>query len=134
MTATLAAFEKGHQFAPVPLDLSDEWISTYVDAVEDEAIGALAPAVPPMALATLGVSTLLDSAGLPDGAVHVAQELQFHRAAMIGERLSASAKVLSRGERAGWVLMGIELAVSDESSGSVMSGRATITFPIGGAD
>lgn len=131
MTATLAAFEKGHHFAPVPLDLSEEWVRAYVDAVEDDAVAQQAPAVPPMALATLGVRTLLDSAGLPDGAIHVAQELQFHRTAKTGDRLLASASVASRGERAGWVLMGIEMAMKDGDS-PVMTGRATITFPVEG--
>lgn len=130
MTATLAAFSKGHTFPPIALDLSQQWVRSYVEAVEDEAI-AQAGAVPPMALAALAIGALLESAGLPDGAVHVAQDLSFHRVVNSGENLTASSRIVSRGERQGWVLMGVEVIVSDHQA-SVMDGRATVTFPANG--
>jgi hypothetical protein len=43
------------------------------------------------------------------------------------------ASIGSRGERAGWVLMSVDLAASGPA-GEVMTGRATITYPIGGPD
>jgi len=60
--------------------------------------------------------------------------LSFHRPVSVGERLAARAAVISRGERQGWVLMGVELAVDDASGEVVMEGRATVTFPSGGSD
>ena len=130
MTATLAAFAKGHQFPPLQLDLSEQWVHSYVEAVEDAAIDRHQRSVPPMALAALAIGALLKSAGLPEGAVHVAQELSFVRSVSPGEALTASARVLSRGERQGWVLMGVALAVADDSGSAVMTGRATLTFPM----
>jgi acyl dehydratase len=129
MTATLAAFAKGHQFPPLQLDLSERWVRSYVEAVEDTTIGRHPRSVPPMALAALAIGALLKSAGLPEGAVHVAQELSFARSVRPGEALTASARVLSRGERQGWILMGVDLTVADDSGISVMDGRATLTFP-----
>lgn len=129
MTATLAAFGKGHEFPPISFELSEDWVAGYVAAVEDASIAAHSGVVPPMALATLAVRTLLDSAGLPAGAVHVGQELNFLRAAAVGESLAARATITSRGERAGWVLMGLELSIGDADGSPVMSGRATLTFP-----
>lgn len=129
MTQTLAAFGKGHEFPPTSFDLSHDWVADYVAAVEDAAIASHAGVVPPMALAALGVRALLESAGLPEGAVHVGQELSFHRAVNTGETLAARAKIVSRGERAGWVLVGLDLSISDADDAVVMTGRATLTFP-----
>lgn len=129
MTASLAAYAKGHQFPPLQLDLSEQWVSSYVQAVEDGAIVRHPRSVPPMALAALAIGALLKSAGLPEGAVHVAQDLSFARSVSPGEALTALATVLSRGERQGWILMGVDLTVADDSGVSVMNGRATLTFP-----
>lgn len=129
MTQTLAAFGKGHEFPPTSFDLSQEWVADYVAAVEDGAIASHTGVVPPMALATLGVRALLESAGLPEGAVHVGQELSFHRRVQTGETLAARAKIVSRGERAGWVLVGLDLTIADADDAAVMSARATLTFP-----
>jgi acyl dehydratase len=133
MTQTLAAFHKGHRFPPTRLTLDEGLVRSYVEAVEDDAIKAHLGLVPPMALAALSVRSLLDTAGLPAGAIHAAQELAFKREAHVGDSLTALASVASRGERAGWVLMGIDLAVHDTKSELVMTGRATITFPVEGS-
>jgi|SRR3990172_2300330 len=129
---TLAALEKGHEFPPTEFELSAEWVDAYVAAVEDKAIGSCGPdSVPPMAIAALSIRALLERAGLPPGAIHVGQEIAFHRAVGRGERLSVVARVVSRGERAGWVLMAVDLSVS-AGRHEAMSGRAVVTFPAGG--
>ena len=131
-TPSLDTLAKGHELPPFTFELSPEWVREYVAAVEDEAIGVLDEGlVPPMAVAALGVRSLLDGAKLPPGAIHLGQEMSFLRPARVGERLSISARVVSRGERQGWVLMSIELAVEGEDGGPVMSGRATLTMPAG---
>ena len=130
MPPRLDTLPKGHQMPPSTFELSPQWVRDYVAAVEDEAIDALdGGLVPPMAVAALAVRSLLDSASLPPGAVHLAQELDFLRPVQVGERLSASARIASRGERQGWVLMGIDLAVEGGDRGPVMKGRATVTMP-----
>lgn len=133
MTQTLAAFAKGHKFAPVSLELTEDLVRRYVEAVEDEAIAAFPSTVPPMALAALAIRSLLDSAGLPEGAIHVAQDLSFHSIVRTGDSVSVRATIASRGERAGWVLMGVDLSLVDAEESAVMTGRATITFPAEGA-
>ena len=130
MPPRLDTLAKGHEFPPSAFELSPEWVRQYVAAVEDEAICLLGPdLVPPMAVAALAVRALLERAALPLGAVHIGQEIAFRRAARVGARLSASARVVSRGARQGWLLMGIELRVDGEG-GPVMEGRATLTMPV----
>ena len=131
-TPSLDTLAKGHELPPFAFELSPEWVREYVVAVEDEAISALDEGlVPPMAVAALGVRALLDGARLPPGAIHLGQEMSFLRPVRVGERLSISARVVSRGERQGWVLLGIELDVQGDDQGPVMKGRATLTMPAG---
>jgi len=130
MTATLQALPKGHQFPATTFELSQEWVSEYVIAVEDDAISGLGDFAPPMAVAALSIRALVERAALPPGAIHLGQELAFLRAVAIGERLTARAEIANRGERRGWVLMAVELTVDDEKTEPVMTGRATVTFPL----
>ena len=127
MTVSLADLPKGHEFAETRFELTPEWVAEYRAAVEDEATAP--PDVPPLSLATLSIRALLNQAALPYGAIHVSQELNFSLAAQPSDVIVARARIASRGERAGWVLMGVELAVEDEAGAPMMDGRATITFP-----
>ena len=131
MPETLASLEKGYRFPPASFDLSPDWVAEYISATEDTSAATLGEFVPPMALAALAIRALLSQSGLPPGAIHVAQDLAFARSVSVGEALTASAEVSSRGERAGWVLMSVGLRVEDGSGDPVMIGRATITFPAG---
>ncbi len=130
MPPRLDTLPKGHQLPPLAFELSPDWVREYVAAVEDGAIGALEEGlVPPMAVVALGARALFEGAALPPGAVHLGQEVELLRPVRRGERLSASARVVSRGERQGWVLMGIEMKVEDQGGDPVMTGRATLTMP-----
>ena len=129
MTVSLASLPKGHKFPSATFTLTREWVAEYVAAVGDGAMRSLGGAfVPPMALATQSIRALIQASPLPPGTLHAGQELSFHRAVRTGETLTANAQVASRGERAGWVLMSVDLEVQagDEN---VMTGRATVTFP-----
>ena len=126
---TLAALEKGHEFPPASFDLSEEWVDAYVAAVEDEAIGALDSGfVPPMAVAALAIRALLENASLPPGTLHIGQELAFTAPVRRGETLTVAARIASRGKRAGWALIAVELRVAGDD-GTVMTGRVTLSFP-----
>lgn len=130
MTVSLRHLPKGHRFPPVAFHLSPHWVGEYSHAVEDAAIVGYPNLVPPMALAALSIRAFLEGASLPPGSIHLGQELSFHRAAQVGERLRAEAEIVSRGERQGWVLMGVALAVTDDTDAPVMTGRASVTFPL----
>ena len=129
MTVSLAALPKGHEFAEARFELTQGWIEEYRSAVEDHTD---APDIPPLALATICLRELLEQTSLPEGAIHVGQELNF---SLSGKPIAAGvarARIASRGERQGWVLMGIEMSIEDEGGAPLMSGRATLTFPANG--
>ena len=129
-TPSLDTLPKDHRLPPSKFELSPEWVREYVAAVEDGAIGALdAGLVPPMAVAALALRTLLDGAKLPPGAIHLGQEISFLKPVSVGQSLAVSARIASRGEREGWILMSIDLNVEDEDRGPVMTARATLVMP-----
>jgi hypothetical protein len=127
MAVSLAALPKGHEFAQTKFAMTPDWVSRYCAAVEDQT--TTPPSVPPLALATLSIRALLEQAALPEGAIHVSQDVKYSLDGPPSGEMVAKARVGSRGERAGWVLMGIELEVQDGAGTSVMAGRAIITFP-----
>jgi hypothetical protein len=127
MTVSLADLSKGHEFAETRFELTREWVAQYRAAVEDESSDP--SDAPPLSLATLSIRALLEEAALPSGAIHVSQEMSFSLGRQSSDIVVAKARVASRGDRAGWVLMAIELEVEDETGTPMMNGRATITFP-----
>jgi acyl dehydratase len=132
MPPRLDALPKGHQMPASVFELSEVWVREYAAAAEDQAIDTLDEGlIPPMAVAALAVRALLEGAELPPGTIHLGQEMAFLRPVRLGERLSVSAKVASRGERQGWLLIGIDLNIEDGEHGPVMEGRALLTTPGG---
>jgi acyl dehydratase len=130
MPPTLADLEKGHQFPATSFELTSDWVRDYTSAVGDDAIALAGPYVPLMALAALSIRSLLQQTPLPPGSIHVGQELTFTRPTTAGEKFHARAEVASKGERQGWILMGVAQFVFGERGDLVMEGRATITFPV----
>jgi acyl dehydratase len=130
MSATLAALPRGHEFPPTSFTLSPEWVDAYIEAVGDAAIRNACPGlVPPMAVAALSIRAMIEASPLPPGTLHAGQELAFRRAVRIGEQLTVGARVVSRGERGGWVLLSVDFGVSSVGE-DLMNGRATVTFPM----
>ncbi|MCI0814734.1 MAG: hypothetical protein J4N71_06650, partial [Chloroflexi bacterium] len=56
------------------------------------------------------------------------QELAFTAPVRRGETLTVAARIASRGKRAGWALIAVELRVAGDD-GTVMTGRVTLSFP-----
>ncbi len=133
MTVSLADLPKGHELTETRFKLTPEWVAEYVRAVEDKAIVSLPErSYPPLALAACSFRALLEHASLPEGAIHVGQAINFSLSGDRESELVARARIASRGERQGWVLMGIDLNVASDTGKEIMSGRATITFPLNG--
>jgi acyl dehydratase len=133
MPLSLADLDKGYEFPPTAFELSPDWIDEYTTATQDasrETLGS--DVVPPMAVAALSVRAMLENASLPPGSIHAAQELAFHGAAHTGDTVTVNARIASRGQRAGWVLMGVALEVSLDSA-QLVTGRATLSFPVDGS-
>jgi hypothetical protein len=122
--------QKGEELPESEFDFSPDWVTKYRVAVEDQAIQNLPDFYsPPLALAAAALGALLKQVELPEGTLHVAQELSGLTHRELDEIRILRARVASRGQRSGWVLMGIEFNVDDGTRVPILSGRTTITFP-----
>lgn len=130
--ASLDVLPKGFRFPPTPLDIPAEWVRQYIEATEDESTSPLDPdLVPPMALATLAIRTLLNNARLPEGAVHAGQELEYMEPVPSGQDgLMVNAEIVSKGERSGWQLLTVRMSIDIAGGRPVMTARATLSMPV----
>ncbi|MCL0044454.1 MaoC family dehydratase N-terminal domain-containing protein, partial [Dehalococcoidia bacterium] len=85
--------------------------------------------VPPTAIATLGIRTILGGLSLPSGAIHVSQELTTHRAASFGETVSCHATVTQISQRKDGQFLVIEFTVADDQAQPIVNGRTTLMVP-----
>ncbi len=130
MTVSLADLPKGYVLPRAEFDFSPGWVAGYTAAVEDQVIGLLPNHDPPLALATAALAALLKQVELPEGTLHVGQELSGLTHTQLDDTRMLTARVASRGERRGWVLIAIEFDVEDGTAAPILSGRTTITFPL----
>jgi acyl dehydratase len=130
----IETLEKGHQFSATSFVLDEEAVARYLEAVEDGALPRLAQTegkawVPPMAVAALGLRSLMEEMTLPAGAIHVSQELEFVRPVETGERIACCAWLSHRSQRAGYWVLAVEMEGADESGRSLLTGRLTVMVP-----
>ena len=91
----------GRELQPASLVLDRAMLDEYLSILGAESSVYSEGYVPTTALAALGIRTLLTGLGVPEGAVHVSQELESHRAARVGESVSCHARIVSPVQPAG---------------------------------
>ena len=87
-------------------------------------------AVPPMAVAARALALLMENAAMPAGTIHVNQDLKFLAEARSGEKLTSTARLLRKQERAGMRLMTIGFTVSHKTE-DVLNAKTTFILPPG---
>lgn len=135
----VADLPRGHELAAACFRLGVDDVRRYLEAVDDHSSaygqGPEGPAwVPPLAVAALALRTILEQVGLPPGALHASQEVEFRRPVSAGASLRSRAGVAQRSEMRGAVVSVIEFEVEEEGSpGPAVVGRATVITPRGEA-
>ena len=128
----------GQEFPPTPIDLSGEAVRRVLDSLEatlpQGADGA--DLVTPSAMASLWLGVLLRHVALPDGSLHVAQEIRLWRAIPVGTQAICEAVVASVATKAGVTLVSMDFNVESLAgdSGAVdqlATGSGTVMFPAG---
>ena len=106
----------------------------YANAVEDSTVIINKPnqpiIIPPMAIAALGLRGILDSLGVPEGALHSSQELNFHGPFEVGSEFHCLATVERNSVRKQSRFVSIKLSVRDNKNNEVLSGTTTLIIPI----
>ena len=125
-----ATLETGQLISERTVLLDADTVAAYVDAVGDTSRPwAQHGEVPPMAVAALGLSRVIDDLSIPGGTVHAGQELQFGGVVAVGETLWCRATVAQNNVRGGARFVAVALAVHDGRGREVMTGRSTLVVP-----
>ena len=123
-------FTVGQELEEVKVTLAASMVSQYISVVDDQSsIYAEAGLVPMTALAAIGLRTLLAGLGLPPGAIHIAQELESHGAARVGQSVICRARVAQASRRQEVTFAVLEFTLTDDKGGSVLEGRTTLLVP-----
>ena len=133
MARDYAALAVGDVISDRTFPLGLAGVGKFVGAVWDES-GVFDPAdepptVPPMAVATFALRGVLDDLGIPEGTIHVGQEMAFLGAVATGEELSCKAVISQNAVRTGYRLLAVEMEVHDGNVRQVMTGKSTILVP-----
>ena len=133
--ALLTDLPKGHEFPATELQVTQDVVAAYVDAVgDDNEIYASAGLAPPLAVAARALGALLELMELPAGTLHTGQELTCTAAVPIGARLTVSGRIAQRSARAGLIISGIELALTIEGDDApAISAKSTVMSPAEGS-
>ena len=120
----------GYELPSTVLALDAQTVERYLRATEDDNAlywhdGAV-HLVPPLAVAALALRGIAQEVALAPGSLHTGQELLFRRLVTVGERLTAQAHVTASSRRRGFVALAIDLAATDDSGETALSGSLTL--------
>jgi hypothetical protein len=128
--ATLTDLPAGHVFAPVPFTIEPEASRAYREAVGDalSVYGGAGSAVPPLAVAALGLGALLEQVTLPAGSLHASESVECLGVVPEGAVVECRARLAQRSVRAGWVVsvLDSEMLIGGEPA---VKTRATVLSP-----
>ncbi len=108
-------------------------VEKYAAAVRDESgifdPSDARPTVPPMAVATFALRGVLDDLGIPEGTLHVGQEMSFLGAVSVGDELHCRAVISQNAVKTGFRLLAVGMDVRDGDDRQVMTAKSTILVP-----
>lgn len=131
MTIALRSLVRGDRLPELAVRIDAADVRAYLEATGEAASASAAlwgDTMPPLALGAFALAALLEQVPVVAGTLHTGQELAFRRAVVIGEPLTARISVAQRAERAGTVLIALDLELH-APDGVVASGRITIVYP-----
>ncbi len=116
-----------HKFSPATLQLSQSFVSKYLQAVDGTADGF----VPPLAITACAIGAMTKCFSPPRSAVliHASQELEFFKTVPVGTTIECHTRVAQKIARGKMGMLVLELEVFDGNREKVQSGRATIALP-----
>jgi len=119
---------KGYEFDIGAIDVTQDGVERYLAAIEDtNAVYNETGLAPPVAVAALALTQLLEMIDLPDGTLHIGQEIEMHGGVPIGAQLSMRGWIAQRSVRQGAVISVIEFALTLDGKGDpALTGRTTV--------
>jgi acyl dehydratase len=128
--ADILEFDEGYEFPPVNYELKPEVMRDYLAAVSDgSGFFAAGEAVPPTMLAARAMISLFEHVSLPDGSIHLQQELRFLKTVKPGDTIQCRGRISRKRMRGRFNLLTVELAVDAPDGDVVMTGKTIFSLP-----
>ena len=124
--------EAGQRISSQSVTLASKAVTDYLAAVEDTSNLTASdgtPLVPPMAIAALALSAVINALQIPGGTVHASQELGFGASVPVGETLECTATLAQNSVRRNWRFLAVNLEAISAEGFVVMEGKSTIMLP-----
>ena len=126
----LEQLEEGYEFAPADYRLDSSMVTAYIEAVgEDVSFFHNTDAVPPMAIAALALTSLMEVLPFPPGTIHVSQEFDFLDTASTKDTLTRHARIITKRDRGRLRMMTIGLSVHKHNEQPVLKGEMGLILP-----
>jgi acyl dehydratase len=120
----------GFEFPPQSYTLDSAAVSLYLEAVkENNELYSREALVPPMAVTAFAMSSLSGSVTMPDGTIHVSQELDFLKPVRVGDTITCRSRVSRKVDRGGLHLMNTDISVVNQNGEEVLTGRVGFVLP-----
>lgn len=122
--------EVGQEFPVVSFTLDSESVVSYLKATgEADSIYDGTGIVPPTAITAWALISLLEYIDLPDGTIHLSQEIQSNGISKEGQTLVCRAMISRKQERGQLKLFDITYDVLDNEEFQLISGKSSFNFP-----
>lgn len=133
MTISLTDLQAGHEFETVRFSLDADRVRAYLAATGDElTFYAEKGLAPPLAVAAFALGVLLETVSLPEGTLHISENLSFQAPLPIGAVVECRARLAQRSVRAGMVVSVLETEICLAEKPALVA-RATVMSPAGAA-
>jgi len=122
--------EVGYAFSPASYRLEPSRIALYLKAVEETStLYRDSGLVPPMAVAANAITALSQDISLPEGAVHVSQELEFCDVARVNDTITCYSRVSRKQVRGQIHLMTVDFHMENQQKKIILTGKTSFILP-----
>lgn len=128
----ITQLKPGDKIPASSFTLEPDKVEDYIEAAEESsgyftqhAQGAVAP---PVVCASLAMAALLKDIELPDGAIHLSQEITLNKPARVGQKFHCHGSLIQNQVRGSLRIMSIRLEVSDEAGEEVLEGKTSFVL------
>jgi len=120
----------GYEFPQASFHLDSATVSAYLKAVgESSTLYLNTGLVPPMAAIALAMAVLSRTISLPEGAIHVSQELELCHIITLKDTITSLAKVTKKLKSSKFHLLTIELHLHNQDNVEVLWGQTEFILP-----
>jgi len=122
--------EVGQEFPEVSFNLDSDSVAAYLKATgEADSLYVGTGLVPPTATTAWALISLLEYIDLPDGTIHLSQEVRSNGTGKEGQTLTCRARISRKQERGQLKLLDIVYDVLDSEEVPLISGKSSFNFP-----